>query len=186
LLATGTFTLTDGTVRTLGDAALAYKPSQAMGSAPGGVALEVHRDRVAPWSSEQELVQGQETMAEFGSALRAGLDRNLMRLDSSGLFFDLPGGVNPFDHFAAKGMAERSSKQTVEPVLRRQDIPVVQVEDADAANAHMISPAEIGSTDQLRIALMVQEISTFGPSGSEADRHRVRDWAGVRFDLYSS
>jgi hypothetical protein len=72
------------------------------------------------------------------------------------------------------------------PVLQRQDIPALQAEDGSAPDTHMVSPAEIASTDRLRIALMVQEISTFGPSGSEADRHRVRDWAGVRFDLYSS
>jgi hypothetical protein len=83
-------------------------------------------------------------------------------------------------------MAERCSEQIVEPVLRRQDIPALQAENGSAPDKHMVSPAEIAATDRLRTALIVQEISTFGPSGSEADRHRAQDWSGVRFDLYSS
>jgi Ca2+-binding RTX toxin-like protein len=81
LLATGTFTLADGTVRTFGDAALAFKPSGGAASAATSLAADLDP-----------------SLEAIAAALRSGLNK---AGSGSGLSFRVPDGIDPFDYFTS-------------------------------------------------------------------------------------
>lgn len=171
LLATGRYTLNDGTVRSLGDAALAYRPGG--GAAPGfggGLAALAATAR-----------ESLDAPLQLTSSLRAGLDDNRLSVGPAGLSLGLPPGVNPFDYFADP------QGQAVEPAsgagLGRQDIPerrmAVAGEAADSAPAESFS-----SGDDPRIARMVQMMAAFGGPQGEGD-WASRQREAPRFDYFA-
>ncbi|HEX8306932.1 MAG TPA: hypothetical protein VF645_00760 [Allosphingosinicella sp.] len=168
LLATGSFTLADGTVRSLGDAALAFKPSRGAaavrlgaGSGPGGGAP----DGVRRPAEEPRQLPGPEP--ELTSALRSGLGDDRPSMGSSGLSFGLSPEVSPFDYFAGASPGDPGSQA------------VSLGGDTDSA------PADSGlSSLDLRVALMVQSMAGFGRSHGEAElRDKGRD--APRFDYFA-
>ena len=185
LLATGSFTLNDGTVRSLGDAALAFRPSGG-GSAPAALAgvaeaglgmLQGQRGGVAgldgliqSWiGGDQRLTEAQ---AELSSALRSGLGDDRLSVGSSGLSLGLPPGTDPFDYFAAT--PEQSAGQ------RRQDMPEMQA----AVGGEDATSGDGGASLDVKIALMVQAMAGFGRSQGEGELHN-RDRDPPRFDYFA-
>jgi hypothetical protein len=187
LLATGSFTLTDGTVRSLGDAALAFRPSGGGGAAPSAFGTgagfdlpEGLRDGVPghedlPERRADELQSLRDAQLELTSALRAGLGGDRLSMGASGLSLGLPPGTNPFDHFA--GLPGQSARQN------RQDLPEMQVAAA-GEEAHVAPSGDGGASLDLKVALMVQSMAAFGRSQGEGDwQNRDRD--PPRFEYFA-
>jgi hypothetical protein len=166
LLATGSFTLADGTVRSLGDAALAFRPSRGGAAAASGIGAE------AGFPLPERLrdgVPGLDSQPELTSALRAGLDDSGPTIGSSGLSFGLPPGVNPFDYFADPAAQGGEALQQA----------------AGAAPDLQSAPADAGlASIDLKVALMVQTMAAFGRSQGEAELHN-RDQGTPRFDYFA-
>jgi Ca2+-binding RTX toxin-like protein len=162
MLATSTFTRTDGSTGSVGDAALAFRPGkQGSGLLDGIVAAA----RAADAGSEAEP-DGAEQVA----ALRAGL--------SSRPFGDLDlGGSSLFERYATIapqiaeiiGAASASSQAgaLAEPVASRMDLPRMAVEAADEAPA-----TAVGDVADLQLARIVQDMASFGPRSGEGDWRR--------------
>jgi hypothetical protein len=106
LLATGSFTLTDGTVRTLGDAALAFKPSGPVpAAAPASPSPSGDQALPGPFDVSDNDGLGR-SVAELRAALQAGvksnglsrsMDPGLLRLPQDATSSALPegGATNP-------------------------------------------------------------------------------------------
>jgi hypothetical protein len=141
LVATSSFTLTDGTTRSLGDAALAYRPAGGTGGAASPA-------KTAP---DDGLLE----------ALRSGLDDG-----GSGLGLGLPEGIDPFEYFSAasgSGAAPRSEGATV----GRQDLPDLMERIVDDVPTTAVST----TPEDLRLALMVQSMAGFGGSAGEGEAY---------------
>jgi hypothetical protein len=184
LLATGSFTLNDGTVRSLGDAALAFRPSQSGGAVLAAVTQlglglpEGLRDGIPGLDLTQseiaELQQLREDQVELSSALRSGLDDNRLSVGSSGLSMGLPPGTNPFDHFA--------DLPTQTPGQHRQDMPEMQA--AASGEGGAVAPLAGSASLDSKVALMIQTMAAFGRSQGEAElNNRERDVP--RFDYFA-
>ncbi|HEX8625649.1 MAG TPA: hypothetical protein VF782_11290, partial [Allosphingosinicella sp.] len=200
LLATGSFTLADGTVRSLGDAALAFEPARGSASFVGaaGDAFDLNlpdgfRDgppfhgpaRLARPFEAQEMMEAQ---LELTSALRSGLGNNRFSVGATGLSFEIPAEMNPFDYFAD---LETGFIPVSAPVasaralgLHRQDIPEMQVAADLGEDAHVAPGAGSGSIGDLQVAHMVQTMAAFGRSQGEAERNN-RDRDMPRFDYFA-
>jgi Ca2+-binding RTX toxin-like protein len=204
LLATGSFTLTDGTVRSLGDAALAFKPGggsssfaavaaaaadamdlrlpEGSGDMPSGEATARQAGRI----EAREMMDSQ---LELTSALRAGLGEDGPSFGSDGLARGIPAHVNPFDYFAelqARQAASDSSAANVPASgvsVHRQDLPALRVADG-GEDLHVAPAGAASSVDDLRVARMVQTMAAFGRSQGEGDL-RSRDRDGPRFDYFA-
>jgi Ca2+-binding RTX toxin-like protein len=182
LLATSSFTLTDGTVRSVGDAALAFKPSgrgsasaAALGGLPGGAV-----DRRLPPLPEGFEAEGDSnpgSAPELAQALRAGLDANGLSVSASGLSFDLPPGVDPFGAFAAPAAREP------DPMQGPRAVPAML---APAGNDDAPpSAADIHSIDDLRLALMVQQMAGFGRAAGENEWNQRGRPADSRYEYFA-
>jgi hypothetical protein len=187
LLATSSFTLTDGTVRTVGDAALAYKPSGGGSAAASSFtgALGAIGERLR--HQLPDIVRGDAEAPDMGieltRALRAGLDTNRLSVGTSGLSFDLPPGVNPFDFFGttAADAAERAAISE----RHRQDIPAMLAPaEPDPAPAEGLAGPHMHLIDDVRVALMVQQMAGFGRMAGESEL-RNRDRVAPHFDYFA-
>jgi hypothetical protein len=174
LLATGSFTLNDGTVRSLGDAALAFRPGGGgpVVASPAGTGLESvlpeSEGRAGPESPRQSPVDS----LDLGSAVRAGLDRSRATIGASGLSFGLPGGVNLFDYFAE--LSDQSAEVALLGSTPELQLRAAGVEAADAGFAGL----------DRRIALMIQTMAAFGRSQGEGElQNRDRDIP--RYDYFA-
>ncbi|WP_263854089.1 tandem-95 repeat protein [Sphingomonas parva] len=158
LVATGSFTLGDGTVRSLGDAALAFRPSGASSGASGGLrsTLELFKD-----------LRGDDGLL---TALRAGLDDQGL-----GGAAGLATAADPFALFDAMP----ASADAAGSAQRRQDIPAML---APAEDEGLAAIAEAG-TDS-RISAMVQAIASFGGRRGEGDS-LSRHTETQRFDFFA-
>jgi hypothetical protein len=167
LLATGSFTLADGTVRSLGDSALAFRPSRGGAGAAGAGSDSARFVPDGVRRPVDEIGQLTGPTPDLTSALRSGLGKGGPSMGPSGLSFGLPPEVNPFDYFAGAERSERGS----------QDQPGEG--DAEAG------PADGGlSSLDLKVARMIQSMAVFGRSQGEAELHdRARDTP--RFDYFA-
>jgi hypothetical protein len=181
-------------VRSLGDAALAYKPSRGASFAAaslGGTELDLRLPqsfgealsgrRLLQEIGSSDLQQRMDAQLDLTSALRAGLDDNRLSVGTAGLSLGLPPGVNPFDYFADLPTQESAAEETIGTRAHRQDVPEMQMalESEDALSA---TPA--GMMDDLRIARMVQTMAAFGRSTGEAEwQNRDRD--APRFEYFA-
>ncbi|HEU0099397.1 MAG TPA: hypothetical protein VFQ67_11565 [Allosphingosinicella sp.] len=192
LLATGSFTLADGTVRSLGDAALAFKPSGGGASAVAGVvarAFDLGQSEglrgllpARPLEPRLETVESQEMMdTQLGltSALRSGLDGNRLSIGAAGLSLGLPAGVDPFDYFADVPVSAASAADPA-GALHRQDMPRMQVEATEVE----AEPLASASIEDLRVARIVQAMASFGRSQGEGEWAR-RGGENPRFDYFA-
>jgi hypothetical protein len=186
LLATGSFTLTDGTVRSLGDAALAFRPSRggaassASGAGAGHGLPEGFRDGLPghddlPQRPGDEIQPPTDARLELTSALRAGLGDDRLSVGASGLSLGLPPGTNPFDHFAGLP-AEGAGRH-------RQDLPELQVAVA-AEDGPLAPPADAEASLDLKVALMIQTMAAFTRAQGEGEWHN-RDRDPPRFEYFA-
>ncbi|HEU0100104.1 MAG TPA: cadherin domain-containing protein [Allosphingosinicella sp.] len=171
LLATSSYTLADGSVRSVGDAALAFRPGgggSTIAAALDGL-LGSGLDRRLPRLPEGSAAEGDSNAApapDLTRALRAGLDASRGPAGASGLAFGLPPGVDPFDAFAAPAAADS------EPALPGND------------NAAPPGP-DMHSIEDVRLASMIQQMAAFGRAAGENDWSR-RDRAGeTRYDYFA-
>jgi hypothetical protein len=191
LLATGSFTLADGTVRSLGDAALAFSPGGGGASALASAAAraidlglpEGFRAGLPRQIRTDELQDNMDAQPGLTSSLRAGLGDNRLSVGSAGLSLGLPSGVDPFDYFAdLPGQTAAAAAESASGVaLHRQDIPEMQVAMADAGPA---PSASLASSDELKVARMVQTMAAFGRSQGEGD-WTSRQHEAPKFDYFA-
>ncbi|HEX8063935.1 MAG TPA: hypothetical protein VF535_12050, partial [Allosphingosinicella sp.] len=180
LLATGSFTLNDGTVRSLGDAALAFRPGRAGGTAASGAATDANA--LPPAGPGDELTGPQNPRPspidelELASAVRAGLGDSRASMGSSGLSFGLPPGVDPFDYFADPAQGAEAVQQAAGtgPDLQAATGGEDRLAAADAGFASV----------ERKIALMVQTMAAFGRSQGEGELQN-RDRDVPRFDYFA-
>jgi hypothetical protein len=138
------------------------------------------------FGGEPSAQAAQESLdAQLGltSSLRAGLGDNRLSVGSAGLTLGLPSGVDPFDYFADLPVQTAAAEAASGVGLHRQDIPEMQTavagEDADPA-----SSATLASSDDLRVARMVQTMAAFGRSQGEGD-WTSRQREAPRFDYFA-
>jgi hypothetical protein len=126
---------------------------------------------------------GTDLGVELTRALRAGLDTNRLSVGTSGLSFDLPTGVDPFDFFGTSAGADPAAE--AEPEFVRQDIPAMQVavEDEPTLPQELTAP-DMHSVHDLRVALMVQDMAAFGRAVGE-NEWRNRDRGAATFDYFA-
>ncbi len=196
LLATGSFTLNDGTVRSLGDAALAYKPGRGAGiaagsaQAPGNAFFERSRDGVSerltlPDLRSAELPEDTDPQSELTSALRAGLGENRLSVGSAGLSLGVPAGVNPFDYFAERTARTAAAEDdSGGPGPNRREMPGLPAATGGGEVAPALPLAGVPSIDELVVARMVQTMAAFGRSQGEGEWHN-RDRDAPRFDYFA-
>jgi Ca2+-binding RTX toxin-like protein len=165
LLATSTFTRTDGSVGSLGDAALAFKPSTS-GASPASAGLG---SSVLPDDMRGKL-----------EALRAGLDgdggverglgRILRQAEAAGLFVR-PGGP--------RNEASTPAAQ-VEAVEARLDLPEqLPAENSGPAGAD-------GAVAERQVAQMIQQMASFGARSGEVDWKNRANSAQERYDYFAA
>ena len=183
LLATGSFTLADGTVRSLGDAALAFRPSSGGGIAgvdavaglgsglPNGLRGDAPAFDALGRSAVAELPGLREAQAELSSALRSGLGGDRLSVGPSGLSLGLPPGIDPFDYFT--GPADQPG----------EDMAGIQAAAAGEAGP-VAASGDFGATLDFRVALMVQTMAAFGRSQGEGELQN-RDREPARFDYFA-
>ncbi|PSJ40786.1 hypothetical protein C7I55_10850 [Sphingomonas deserti] len=165
LVATGTFTLADGSVRTLGDAALGFRPAGAQASAAGGTGTGGIAPRVS--------VDGVDTL--LAETLRMGLDARQARGLSG-----VPAGADPFDFYANAAANDADAGADDAAVAqRRQDLPVLLAASEDDGGA---TDTELGIGR--RLALMAQDMAAFGVESGEGD-WRGRTAMPARFDFHA-
>ncbi|MET1111292.1 MAG: putative Ig domain-containing protein, partial [Allosphingosinicella sp.] len=213
LLATGSFTLADGTVRSLGDAALAFRPSGGGGGVAAAASVAARAfdlglpegfraglPRQLRTAELQDVMDAQQALDSsvppgFGglpaqeslatqlgltSSLRAGLGDDRLSVGSAGLSLGLPPGVDPFDYFAdLPGQTAPAAQSASGTGLQRQDIPAMQLADADSAPSASLAPS-----DDLKVARMVQTMAAFGRSQGEGD-WTSRQREAPRFDYFA-
>jgi len=167
LVATGTFTLADGTVRSLGDAALAFKPSGGGGAAAPLAAARSGGPQLPPSFDEDDRV-----LTRLTTSLRAGLDDGF----EVGSPFALPSGADPFEFFAPSSAAAQADST----VQHTQNLPkeALPPEMADSFGTGGLVTAD------RRVALMAQDMAGFGGFGRESVRLE-RHQEGLRLDYFA-
>ncbi|HEX8062883.1 MAG TPA: hypothetical protein VF535_06670, partial [Allosphingosinicella sp.] len=189
LLATGSFTFNDGTVRSLGDAALAFEPGRGSASfAPAAAAAGNAFDLDLPGLVTARQGRSiEDAQSDLASALRTGLGDRLS-LGSAGLSFGLPAEVNPFDYFADMESGSAAGGVPADGAsargLHRQDMPEMQVAVDAGADAPVAPDAGSASIGDLQVARMVQTMAGFGRSQGE-NEWKNRDRGAQRFDYFA-
>jgi Bacterial Ig domain/Cadherin-like domain/Putative Ig domain/RTX calcium-binding nonapeptide repeat (4 copies)/Bacterial cadherin-like domain len=174
LVSTATFTRADGTSATLGNVALAYKPGSSGAGAAGagsaslgeGLAMPFGGDPFEPDQVDPDGEQGSSFLgiAQAAETLAAAAATSL----GAGLFA-LPGDVDPFEHYSQRQLTADAPIDGEEPVVHRQDLPALQLADADSL-----------------VLRMAQDMAAFGATGGEND-WRSRDRGDpTRFDYFAA
>lgn len=179
VLATSIFTRTNGFTGTLGDTVLSFTPSaDPIGSSMTSIfapSLSFNRrlrDIAIPREAEPEL--DAITMAELDQ-LRAGSDANVLAMTSAGLAFNIPHDVNPFDHFSqamdegqtsgtseASDVSDKSASIEADNSSGESDVGEPVIHMLDIKNVEMWGGPAIVDLDDLRVALMTQDMNSFG------------------------
>ena len=179
VLATSIFTRTNGFTGTLGDTVLSFTPSaDPIGSSMTSIfapSLSFNRrlrDIAIPREAEPEL--DAITMAELNQ-LRAGSDANVLAMTSAGLAFNIPHDVNPFDHFSqamdegqtsgtseASDVSDKSASIEADNSSGESDVGEPVIHMLDIKNVEMWGGPAIVDLDDLRVALMTQDMNSFG------------------------
>ena len=164
LISTSTFTRSNGSTGSVGNAALAYKPGQEAASALVG-SLRATREGIA------------------SDDLRFGLN--------------LPSNVDPFDYFTdvlssvdtvSGGVGFTNTAQDNKLRNIKSSLEVISADEAaalDAQNRLQTSAgASLTNTDRL-LALMTQDMSTFGVKHGENDNIWRKDGLGRAVDFFA-
>lgn len=159
LLATSTFTRTDGSQGAVGDAVLSFTPSASPAATPntwfGGDGIDSFLS-LSGNDGLEALAEGrfEEQKIPELVALRAGLS-----IESA------PNGANLFDYY------ERPNAAPVAPA----GVATTDVVSKESVPAGVIEPdVAVVDQDALRVALMTQEMSVFGASNA-ATLEKMRD-----------
>jgi Ca2+-binding RTX toxin-like protein len=213
LISTSTFTRTNGTIGTLGNAALAYRPGT------GAITGDVGRNGV-PWQTVPEnpevedgvIGSDEPVTAELNAALSA-LRRTPIGPDIARLFSDVPDNVDAFDYYSqvpdkltpvmeSPSVTESASLDTgalpmakIAPVMEvptTKTTPIIGnpiakiapiMEDPAANSKTGGGSAATVATDRL-LAIIAQDMAAFGAKGGEDELNWRRD--GVRpIDFYA-
>ncbi len=185
LLATSTFTRTDGSIGAVGDAVLAFTPSAAPQSYDQNVysrRFTGDNTRSAGEYRLQAAVEGRFAEPEIPysevselSALRAGLDSGNVSLTSQGLAFDAAGNSNVFDYYE-QANTDQAEADVTSDIVSKEAIPAPEAANNNSAEVN-------GTADALKIALMTQDMSVFGAS-SGATMMKERERTAAMMDYF--
>jgi hypothetical protein len=170
MLATSTFTRTDGSIGSAGEAALAFRAGKSTGGAEGAL-RQIAADAGAA-AAAGGAVDRDRALGERLESLRAGLNsRPFLSLAAE--------GDSVFDRF------ERAPVPAArENSLRRMDLPALQVPVHEEETAQAEAAAVVPAADDLRLAKMVQDMASFGLRSGEAE-WKNRDQTAPSFDYFA-
>jgi hypothetical protein len=123
------------------------------------------------------------TLWVYSPPVRAGTAgrANRLSMGTSGLSFDLPPNVDPFDFFGKPAGAGRH-----EPMQGRQDIPsMLAAAENDDAPPQLPSAPDMHVLDDLRLALMVQQMAGFGRAVGENEWNQRGRNPDHRYDYFA-
>ncbi|WP_108811931.1 putative Ig domain-containing protein [Sphingorhabdus sp. Alg231-15] len=190
LLATSSFTRTDGTTGAVGDAVLAFKPA---GSAASKIQYSNGRSSLQHWKREGYLAVASEFEPDDAQlmGLRDGL-RDQNAATGQGLRFDAPKDANVFDYFEkpansgaqTASAADASASNTLssnngavtETIVAKEVIGL----SADIVAKESVATAD---PDLLKLALMTQDMNVFGAS-SGATMMKERERTAPMMDYF--
>jgi len=172
IVATSTFTRTDGSVGSAGDAALGFKPARSTPAASQD-ALALPLDDGLYGQIEQ---------------LRLGLGRNGLSERGLGHAYSLPAHIDPFDFFQRppeeQVPAEASLGAAGEVVHHTQDLPREPLGTGNDGPAAAAEPLPPPALLDLRLAHMVQQMASFGVRSGEGE-WSDRSNPQARFDYFA-
>jgi Ca2+-binding RTX toxin-like protein len=208
LISTSTFTRSNGTIGTVGNAALAYTPGK--GSITSGEFGPIMGRRDVP----KELfinppINDDIIGSDLGDSAVTGAvtpDANTLVASlsntrpgftggSSGFGLDLPFNVDPFDYFAnaSQDIANIGNNADVATLTSERDfgkeatsLVALIADEAEPLGSDIPAPipANATSTDRL-LALMTQDMATFGVKLGENDNRWNREGAGRPVDYFA-
>jgi Ca2+-binding RTX toxin-like protein len=179
LLSTATFTRSNGTTGTLGNAALAFRPGR--GAAPS--AVNVADDAAFPRDQISEnptLTPGETDLEAAVAALRAPTNAGWRSFGA-----DFPIGVDPFDYFEQLGatVGIGSDGQSQSPVsiqsLATAGSPAVVQEETSG-----FGTIDIGAADRL-LAIITQDMASFGQRSGESELSWRRGGDRITTDIFA-
>ena len=168
LLATSTFTRTDGSIGSVGDAALAFRAGKSTDGIQAALA-QIAADAGAAGAVEN----GDRALSQRLESLRAGLNsRPLLSLTGE--------GEDVFERFAGKQAAavETAGSQG------RMDLPALQVPVAEEEAVQAEAASVVPAADDLRLAKMVQDMASFGLRSGEGE-WKNRGQTSQTFDYFA-
>ncbi|WP_443216442.1 tandem-95 repeat protein [Sphingorhabdus sp. Alg231-15] len=180
ILATSSFTRTDGSTGAVGDAVLAFKPA---GRPESQVQYSNGPFSLQNWKREGYLQAAAEIEPDDAqlTALRAGLNSSTATTEQS-LRFNVPQDVNVFDYFEQTSSTNtRQTGQTSSSEVAALGESVVTA--AMVAKESISSTADVVSKEPIRnidadlskLALMTQDMNAFGTkSAAESNSERQR------------
>ncbi|HEX8480545.1 MAG TPA: cadherin domain-containing protein [Allosphingosinicella sp.] len=172
LLATSTFTRADGSIGSVGDAALAFRPGKPAASAASAIRQVAATLRSDPATAARAF---DERLSGKLESLRAGLNSR------------------PFLSLAADGDSaferhDRAQDAVVkrETSLVQMDVPALQVpvKEEESAQAEAAAATAVAPADELRLARMVQDMASFGLRSGEGE-WKGRHQASQTFDYFA-
>jgi Ca2+-binding RTX toxin-like protein len=170
LLSTSTFTRTDGSVGSVGDAALAFQAGKSSGGIEAAVrqiAADAGADAAAPAEAHDRA------LGERLESLRAGLNsRPFLSLAAD--------GDEVFDRFARRQAAAAGTETSV----KRMDVPALQVPVNEAEPVQAEAASVVPAADDLRLAKMVQDMASFGLRSGEGE-WKNRGQTAQKFDYFA-
>ncbi len=183
LLATSSFTRTDGSTGAVGDAVLAFKPA---GSSVSQIQYSNGRSSLQHWNREGYLNAESEFEHDDAqlTALRAGLNSSTA-VNGQNLRFDTPQDVNVFDYFdqtSSANMQQTSQASLSEVALVSESAVTAAIvaKESISITADVVSkePIKDADLDLSKLALMTQDMNTFGAqSAGESNLERQRSAA---------
>ncbi len=184
MLATSTFTRTDGSKGSAGDAALAFRPGAA---APAASALQ---SDALPSDLRSQL-----------QSLRAGLNSGSGWMGRS---LNIPAGVDPFELYQPKPEVLKPAVASAQPEVlkpaagsaaaegfsqRTQDLPRVAVvlsDESDLPTAIVEEKGAGGLAQETRVAQMIQDMASFGTKSGESDWRDRSHGSNTRYDYFTA
>ncbi len=183
ILATSSFTRTDGSTGAVGDAVLAFKPA---GSPVSQTQHSNGRSSLQNWKREGYLQAAAEIEPDDGqlTALRAGLNSSTAATGQS-LRFDVPQDVNVFDYFeqtpsANTQQTSQTSSSEVAALGQSAVTAAIVAKESISLTADVVSKEPIKNIDAdlSKLALMTQDMNAFGAkSAAESNLERQRSAA---------
>lgn len=186
LLGTSTFTRANGATGTVGNAVLAHRPGTDV-SFGAGSANEFYNARVFEalehaYPFDESSNVGLSAIADNADALVESL-RSGQRSSDGQFNWKLPVNIDPFDHF---GVSEAQLQAT--PDRDRKDFVsgVAEVIEDDAEFHALTTTESAGRSGTERLlALIRQDMATFGVVGSENSSPWRRDHVNRHVDFYA-
>ncbi len=168
MLATSTFTRTDGSVGSVGDAALAFRAGRSAGGIEAALS-QIAADAGAAGAA----LDGDRALSQRLESLRAGLNsRPFLSLANE--------GADVFDRFARERVAAVENPRS----LGRMDMPALQVPAPEEEQVKAEAASVVPAADDLRLAKMVQDMASFGLRSGEGE-WKNRGQTAQKFDYFA-